>query len=114
MTEAERLCSRVAVIKGGELVAIGHPDELRAGSGARVEIVGDGFAETILEKLRSQTGVVEVDLLNERLVIDLAGDVDTAPLVTLLVSSGARVQEVRRGTASLEEVFLTLMNEGEE
>jgi ABC-2 type transport system ATP-binding protein len=30
MTEAERLCSQVAVIREGKLVAIGHPDESRA------------------------------------------------------------------------------------
>jgi ABC-2 type transport system ATP-binding protein len=37
--------------------------------------------------------------------------VATAPLVSLIVSAGAQVEEVRRGNASLEEVFLTLMEE---
>ena len=41
MAEAERLCSQVAVIREGKLVAIGHPDELRARAGGpRVEIFG--------------------------------------------------------------------------
>jgi len=34
-----------------------------------------------------------------------------SPLVTLLVRAGAEVEEVRRGKASLEDVFLTLMEE---
>ena len=33
------------------------------------------------------------------------------PLVRLLVQAGAEVEEVRRGKASLEDVFLTLMEE---
>jgi ABC-2 type transport system ATP-binding protein len=36
---------------------------------------------------------------------------DVAPLVNLVVSAGVQVEEVRRGKASLEEVFLTLMEE---
>jgi hypothetical protein len=32
-------------------------------------------------------------------------------LVSLVVSAGVQVEEVRRGQASLEEVFLTLMEE---
>ena len=35
------------------------------------------------------------------------------PLVSLLVYAGAEVEEVRRGKASLEDVFLTMMQEEE-
>jgi ABC-2 type transport system ATP-binding protein len=55
--------------------------------------------------------VVKVEQRDNRLLIDLRGAVDTAPLVSLMVSAGAQVEEVRRGNASLEEVFLTLMEE---
>jgi ABC-2 type transport system ATP-binding protein len=41
LAEAEELCSRVAVIRNGKLLAVGHPDELRAQRGGRrTEIVG--------------------------------------------------------------------------
>jgi ABC-2 type transport system ATP-binding protein len=48
---------------------------------------------------------------NRHLEIDLREETDTAPLVSLLVSEGVQVQEVRHGKASLEEVFVTLMEE---
>jgi ABC-2 type transport system ATP-binding protein len=48
---------------------------------------------------------------NGRLTIDLREETPSAALVSLLVSAGAQVEEVRRGKASLEEVFLTLMEE---
>ena len=38
-------------------------------------------------------------------------DVDIAPLINRLVGAGAQIEEVRRERASLEEVFLKLMEE---
>jgi ABC-2 type transport system ATP-binding protein len=112
MVEAERLCAQVAVIREGSLMAIGHPDELRARAGGpRVEIVGRGFGESALELLRARPEVIAAEVQNSHLIIDLREETDTAPLVSLLVSEGVQVEEVRRGKASLEEVFLTLMEE---
>ena len=114
MSEAERLCSQVAVIREGKLVAIGHPDDLRAKAGGpRVEIVGRGFDARALELLRARAEVAGVVLENRHLEIELNEETDTAPLVSILVGEGAQVEEVRRGKASLEEVFLTLMEEEE-
>jgi ABC-2 type transport system ATP-binding protein len=112
MAEAERLCSRVAVIRQGQLVAVGRPDELRARTGGpRVEIVGRGFGEDALALLQARPEVAAVDTHNAHLTIDLHQEADIAPLIGLLVSAGVQVEEVRRGKASLEEVFVTLMEE---
>jgi ABC-2 type transport system ATP-binding protein len=112
MAEAERLCSRVAVIREGRLVAVGHPDQLRARAGGpRVEIVGRGFSQEVLDLLRGRPEVVSAGVENQHLTIDLREEADTAPLVSLMVGAGVQVEEVRRGKASLEEVFLTLMEE---
>ncbi|HEY42859.1 MAG TPA: ABC transporter ATP-binding protein [Anaerolineae bacterium] len=112
MAEAEKLCSRVAVIREGRLVAIGHPDELRARAGGpRVEIFGHGFNERALTSLRDRSEISAVEVENGRMVIDLREELDVGLLVTLMVSAGVQVDEVRRGKASLEEVFLTLMEE---
>ena len=112
MAEAERLCGQVAVIREGRLVAVGAPDELRARSGGpRVEIFGRGFNDRALEMLRARPEVAAAEVENRHLLIDLGTEMDVAPLITLLVSAGVQVEEVRRGKASLEEVFLTLMEE---
>jgi ABC-2 type transport system ATP-binding protein len=112
MAEAERLCSQVAVIREGELVAIGSPDELRTRAGGpRLEIVGRGFSDRVLAVLRARPEVAAVDVHNSHMTVDLSEDSDSAALVSLAVSEGVQVQEVRRGKASLEEVFLTLMEE---
>ncbi len=112
MAEAERLCARVAVIRQGKLLAVGHPDELRVRSGgSRVAIVGRGFSEHALALLRARSEVAAVEANNGRLVVDLCHEMDVSPLISLLVGAGVQVEEVRRGKASLEDVFLTLMEE---
>ena len=112
MAEAEKLCSQVAVIRQGKLVAQGHPDKLRAQAGSpRVEVLGRGFSDQTLDLVRSRPEVADARAHNGRLAIDLRWEADPAPLIRLLVNSGIDVQEVQRGKASLEEVFLTLMNE---
>ncbi len=112
MAEAERLCSQVAVIREGKLVATGHPDDLRARAGGpRLEIFGRGFTENVLRLLRGRPEVAAITMENGHLEVNLTEDTDTAALVSLAVSAGVEVQEVRRGKATLEEVFLTLMEE---
>jgi ABC-2 type transport system ATP-binding protein len=114
MVEAERLCSQVAVIRQGKLVAVGHPDRLRARAGGpRVEVSGHGFHDEALALLQARPEVAAVEAYNGRLEIDLRHEAATSPLVNLLVGAGVQVEEVRRGKASLEDVFLTLMKEEE-
>ena len=112
LVEAEKLCGLVGVIRQGRLLAVGPPNELRTGRGAsRAEIVGHGFDAEALALLRARPEVTGVEQQNGRLLIDLRGEAEVAPLVRLLVCAGGAVEEVRKGHASLDEVFLSLMKE---
>jgi ABC-2 type transport system ATP-binding protein len=54
LDEAERLCDRVAIMHAGEIVALGTPEQLRAGLGRElVELRVDGDASAALASLRS-------------------------------------------------------------
>jgi ABC-2 type transport system ATP-binding protein len=44
-------------------------------------------------------------------VIDLTSAASSAPIISALVNAGAEVEEVRKEKASLEDVFLELMEE---
>ncbi len=113
LAEAEKLCGLVGVIRQGQLLAVGSPDELQTSRSARrLEIIGRGLGrEKLLASLRARPEIAAVEQQNNRLVVELNGTVDTAPIVNLVVNSGAEVEEVHKETASLEEVFLTLMEE---
>jgi ABC-2 type transport system ATP-binding protein len=112
MAEAEKLCNLVAVVRQGKLLAVGSPAELRSrGGGQRAEIAGRGFTEVMLATLRQQAAVSQASIEGGRLMLILTDGSDVAPLVSLIVREGAEVQEVRSGQGSLEDVFLTLMEE---
>jgi len=112
LSEAEKLCNIVGVINRGKLLSVGHPDELRSTSGTiKAEITGRGFTSQLIELLRLKSEVTGVELKNDRLLIELSGDVSIAPLINLMVSEGAEIEEVQKGKATLEEAFLTLMEE---
>jgi ABC-2 type transport system ATP-binding protein len=115
LAEAEKLCSLIGVIRQGKLVTQGAPDELRlqAGGAPRLEIKGRNFSPQALAALRSYPEVDHLTQENGSLVVDLKGEVDSAQLVSALVTHGAQIEEVRRSKASLEEVFLTLVQEEE-
>lgn len=112
MAEAERLCAQVAVIREGKLVALNDPDDLRAQVGGyRIEVRGKGFNENVLTLLRERPEVSTAEVTSNQLIISLSEEVDSFPLLDLLVKAGVTVEEVRRGKASLEDVFVTLMEE---
>ena len=112
MAEAERLCDSVAVIRDGKLITVGSPELLGARhSGPRLDFLGTGFTEAIVERLRTHAVVLSAELTEGHLTIELREDVSAAGLVRLVVESGAQVEEVRRSQAGLEEVFMTLMSE---
>jgi len=110
LAEAEKMCARVGVVRGGRLLAVGTPAELRRHAGEpRLEIRGRGFAPGLLEELTSRPDVAAARLDDGGLLVDLHGDTAAAPLVRLVVESGAEVEEVHRSRATLEEAFLNLM-----
>lgn len=112
LSEAEKLCGQLGVIRQGKLAAVGRPDELRGLAGApRLEIHGRGFSEAALDQLRSRPEIAAAAMHDGRLVIDLRQSASAAPLVSLLVAAGVEIEEVQKPQASLEEVFLTLVEE---
>lgn len=110
LAEAEKLCQQIGVIRQGSLVAVGHPDQLRSQAGSpKIEIVGRGFTQKLLDWLRSQSLVSAAEIQGDRLIINLCKPTSAAPLVRMLVNAGIEIEEVRKGSASLEEAFLTLI-----
>lgn len=112
MVEAEKLCNQVAVIRKGKLVAMGNPDALRAQTGGmEVEVVARNFSDESILGLAQIPGVKSTTLNHHKLLVNVEGEFRTPVLVKYLVDSGIEIEEVRKGQASLEDVFLTLMEE---
>ena len=111
LVEAERLCSYIAVIARGRLLTAGHPDELRGRArSSRIEITGRQLGEA-WARIRALADVREMRNEAGRLLIEVQPGASAAPIVAALVEAGAEIEEVRKGAASLEEVFLSLVEE---
>ena len=109
LAEAERLCAQIGVISQGRLIACGHPDELRAARGGeQIEIVGRNL-EPAAAALNALSFVRSATLRNGRLVVHTERGSSAAPVVAALVHHGAEIEEVKRDAASLEDVFMNLI-----
>ncbi len=114
LNEAERLCAQVGVIRGGRLLAVGSPDELRGRQNSgRVDITAQGVSAEVVSLIRALPAVASVTADDGRLTLDLRNGASVAPIVALLVHSGIAVEEVRRARATLEDAFLGLMDGGD-
>jgi ABC-2 type transport system ATP-binding protein len=112
LPEAERLCSRVAVIRKGRLLAEGRPADLLAQrKSQRVEVIGKGFGDELLAKLTAHPAVSSASTTPDGVHLELRDGSSMAPLVRLLVEQGAEIEEIRRQKISLEDVFLALVEE---
>ena len=109
LAEAERLCSYIGVIARGRLIASGHPDELRKRvRQGRLEVSGRNL-DRALATVAQLAGTKAAHCENSRMIVELEPGTSAAPIVAALVANGAEIEEVRKGAASLEEVFLSLV-----
>lgn len=112
LNEAEKLCDRVGVIREGKLLAIGSPDELRLRNGnAYIDVVGTGFSSKVIENLETHPQITSVRQQDQHVRIQFETSFDSSSLIPLLVEHGIHIEEIRKGKSSLEDVFLTLMEE---
>ena len=113
LPELEELCTAVAIIDHGRLLASGRVDEIqgrfRRGTVARASVLGD--AETLAAAARwfgEQPEASGVEILSDgRLELALRGDDETAAaLLARAVGAGFRIAAFAPAASDLEELFL--------
>jgi ABC-2 type transport system ATP-binding protein len=112
LDEADRLCDRIAFVRGG-LLRIDSPARLRGdvAGGRGVEIgLAEPATEPLLAAARALSGVHDVASRDGRLSVALDDPrAETPALVRALVAAGAGIVEVRERAASLEDVYFEVM-----
>jgi len=111
LAEAEKLCTHVAVIREGKLLAIGHPDELRAQSGVPKPRSWAAVSLRKCSSLCAPSPPWPPRKCATAASPSRCAALRSRPIVTLLVTLGAQIEEVHKGHATLEDVFLKLMEE---
>jgi ABC-2 type transport system ATP-binding protein len=110
LSEIERTCDRVAVLRGGKVAAEGRIEDLTA-TGFRYKLVATGVDESLVAAFR-ETGA-SVERVNGHFDLT-AKDLDHVnALVDRLRAAGGKLQELSPVRSSLEDVFVGLVREGE-
>jgi len=116
LTEAQRLCHRLAVLEKGHLVAIGTARELAEKVGMsrqyHIEVAPHQVAEaqSVLEMI---DGVTEIIPDGEILRFSINKKETLADLLTMLVNRGVRLYEMEAGESALEDIYFALHNKAE-
>ena len=110
LSEIEQLCSHLAVMTAGKIVAQGSLVELRNESQTRLVLKADRIDE-LVDLLKTQ-GLTKLSLKPDRVVAPVPSDFDVASLNQLLVKKKFMVSEIRLEQPSLEEYFVNLTGEG--
>ena len=111
LDEAERLADRVAVLRT-YLIAVDTPTALRYHLfGARSQVRLQTPDASLVAVAQAQPNVRHAELRGDTLYVDLTDPAtDNPALIAALVAAGARVQFVTEDHASLEQVYLELLN----
>lgn len=104
LEEAEALCSRVAMLKHGEIIKLSTMSELLKSASSNVlQFKTDGvLPRSIADRARITGRIVQIPAAN-------AGDVEQ--LLAALREGGVTPEDVEIRRADLEDVFIRVMNE---
>ncbi|QLE58852.1 ABC transporter ATP-binding protein [Nostoc sp. TCL26-01] len=120
LPEVSMTCSRVAIINGGKIVATNTPEnlmtQLTGGSGYEIEIEGEiALAKQVLQNVVGVSLVESITgnhhLRENRAYLRVISQPSSEPgrdIATTLIRAGFGLHEMRRVSATLEDVFLQL------
>lgn len=119
LPELEELCSSIAIIDHGRVLAQGRVAEiearLRVGSVLRVRVLGDEAAQDAARAwFEAQAAVAAVEWRPEGVLeLGFAGDDEAAAdLLAAAVAAGHRISTFARAASDLEELFLQVTETG--
>jgi ABC-2 type transport system ATP-binding protein len=112
LTELADLCTEIAIIEQGRIVASGTLDEIsrHAGEGRMLHIRVLDQVDAAGVVLRNLPGVGQVYVAeNDSLEVEFNGDEEAAAdLLQRLIQAGVRVSSFSEDSSNLEEIFLRL------
>jgi ABC-2 type transport system ATP-binding protein len=111
MEEADRLCSRVAIMDHGHLLALDQPAELKRTVGADtiLKLRTDGDADALLLRLKEVEGVDSGSVVDGEVMIAARATDGLLPrLIQIAEAGGFDVRDVSVAEPTLETVFINL------
>jgi ABC-2 type transport system ATP-binding protein len=110
LEEAEQ-CNRIGFMVAGEIVAQGAPGEIKKSLPGRLLEVETPAAQQALRELRPRYGPSRVSLFGDRLHVVVDSEAAAAEVTRELAASDIEVRRAELTDFSLEDVFISLMEE---
>jgi ABC-2 type transport system ATP-binding protein len=105
LSDAETLCDRVAVLRGGRLLQVGRLDEILRLDVSHMEVLVSGVEQA---RLPSLAGLHALRTVGERLHLEVVEGA-LGEVVRAVESAGGRVLSVQPRRQSLEDYFIKEM-----
>ena len=111
MEEVELICSRIAIMDKGRIIASGTNSQLKAmiSTGEKISVEAVGLADEVIEYLKSLPGVNSVDYAENRLLIkSQRGKNNLVVVVDYLKSNQIEFSRIFSELPTLNDVFLEI------
>jgi len=111
LTEAQRLCDRVAIMNSGRILALGSLDELatKLWPVTWVDIkLYKASSKNVSELLKVHRGVIQVTVEGEALSVQVEKDDVIPDVIRLLVEHGEAIHKVDPRDYTLEDIYFAL------
>lgn len=108
MEEAERLCDRVLIMDGGQIVALDTPEALIRTLGVEKRLALTISESTRAPSLTDLPQVQRVEQSGERMIVYGHGERFVSSVIDVLEAAGVQYQDLRTEQPDLEDVFIAL------
>jgi len=111
MEEVEYLCSRIAIMDQGKVIALGEKDELKSLAAEKntVEVEVAAVTPAMLERLRAIKGVLGINAEGNKLtILSEVGTNLLTEILSVIAGMNSKVLSVKAEEPNLESVFLGL------
>ena len=121
--EAKMMCTRIALLSKGKLLAIGSPEEITRAVGEGIDVTltvanDSGPLEDLRSGLSKVEGITSVDISDtlggKRISLHGRKDMGYLEIFSAISAKGLKVLAVETSSPSLEEAFLRLTREGQD
>ncbi|AAW39431.1 ABC transporter ATP-binding protein [Dehalococcoides mccartyi] len=114
LDEVQRICNKVAIIKGGKLLAwdsLANLGRKNRQPGMELSFGNTADIEQAEKLLTSAKLAIDIHRTQEGLTLTPAEGADTSQIITYLAGHDIKLEEVRKLKRSLEEIYLETMKQ---
>ncbi len=115
LDEVQKICSKVAILKKGEILMCDSLKKLRSENRKpEVEVTLDNMPEDIIKEIKVLDFVTDCEQKDNKIIFRLKETAGTNDILKYLLQKNLKVREVKEVTKTLEDVYLEVMKEQEE